>query len=77
MGHYYNTSHTAESMIDLITTALATTPVGVINISVDGQSVTYSREQAIKELEFWQDEWRKQHSNRPPRAASMDLSKGF
>lgn len=57
-------------------TALQTTPVGTLQISVDGQTVQYSRSQAIEELKFWEKRALRD-SGRRPRVASIDLSKGF
>lgn len=66
---------TAQQMVDLITAALAASPVGVVSVSVDGQTVSYSRSQAIDELKFWQRQAAKEAGKRP-RAARIYLG-GF
>ena len=66
---------TAAEMVTLIKQALYANPVGVVTINVDGQTVTYSRSQAISELKFWQAEAALEGSTRP-RAAWIRLD-GF
>jgi hypothetical protein len=55
----------AAQMVVLLRNALATNPVGVVNVTVDGQTVQYSRSQAIDELKFWQREAGKEGNTRP------------
>lgn len=62
----------ARQMVDLITSALAANPVGVVSITVDGQVVTWSRAQALEELKFWQRQAAKEAGTRP-RAARIVL----
>lgn len=64
------------TMVALLRTALQTAPAGVISISVDGQTVQYSRSQAVAELEFWEKRLARSNGRRP-RAARIDLSTGF
>jgi hypothetical protein len=66
---------TAAEMVALITQALKDNPVGVVTVTVDGQSTTWSRVQAIAELKFWQQQLATETGTRP-RAASINLS-GF
>lgn len=42
-----------DAMIDLIESALAESPVGVVSFTQDGTSTTWSRQQAYKELAYW------------------------
>lgn len=41
-------------MVTAIEDAMAAQPVGVVSVSVDGQTINYSRDQAMKELLFWE-----------------------
>lgn len=66
----------ASEMVSLILTALQANPVGVLSITVDGQTVQYSRTQALEELKFWEKRALRESGLRP-RVASIDLSKGF
>ncbi len=54
----------AQEMVKLIETALASNP-GVVRITTDGQSVEWNREQALKELEYWQKQSLKASGTRP------------
>lgn len=63
---------TAQQMVDLITAALAANPVGVVSVSVDGQSVSYSRSAALDELKFWERRAAKEAGTRA-RAARIVL----
>jgi hypothetical protein len=65
----------AQQMVTLIRTALAANPIGVVTVTVDGQTVEYDRRQALDELKFWQTEAAKE-SGRRPRSMSINLS-GF
>jgi hypothetical protein len=67
---------TAQQMVTAISAALAANPLGVVSISMDGQTVTYSRKQALEELAFWEKRVARQSGARP-RAAVIDLSGGF
>lgn len=64
------------TMVALLKAALADNPVGVVNISVDGQTVQYSRSQALDELAYWERRVARSSGSRP-RAASINLSGGF
>lgn len=65
-----------RTMVALLKNALAANPVGVVSISVDGQTVQYSRSQALAELAFWEKRLARSNGRRP-RAARIDLSTGF
>jgi hypothetical protein len=69
-------TNTPDVMVAKLTDALAANPVGVVSISVDGQTVTYSRSQALAELTFWERRTATRAAKRP-RAATIDLSRGF
>ena len=66
---------TASEMVSLIKAALRKAPIGVVTVIVDGQTVSYSRSQALEELKFWKNE-AAQESGTRPRAMSIDL-RGF
>lgn len=63
-------------MVELIKSAMQKTPVGTLSISIDGQTVQYSRKQALEELVFWEKRYAKETGRRPI-VLSIDLSKGF
>jgi hypothetical protein len=65
---------TAAQMVTLIMTALSDNPVGVVSVLVDGQTVQYSRSQALDELKFWQREAAKEAGTRP-RVARIRLDR--
>jgi len=65
-------STTAQDMVDAIKTALKTNPAAVLTVIIDGQTVTYSRAQAIEELKFWQREAGREAGTKP-RVARMRL----
>jgi hypothetical protein len=68
-----SSSVTAAEMVDKITVALRDNPIGVVTVSVDGQTVTYSRAQALDELRFWQQQAARAAGTRP-RVARINLS---
>lgn len=63
---------TDAEMVEVLRNALAT-GAGVVSISVDGVTVSYSREQALRELQFWEKRAARA-SGRRPRIVSIDLS---
>ncbi len=65
-----------QTMVDLLTAALVANPIGVLSISVDGQTVQYTRAAALKELAFWEKRLARENGTRP-RAATINLSGGF
>lgn len=65
----------SKQMVQILMTALQTQPAGVVSVTVDGQVVTYNRQQAIQELSFWEKR-AAQESGRRPRIASINLG-GF
>lgn len=56
---------TAREMVTKIKDALAKSPAAKVSISVDGQSVTYDRGQAIQELQFWERMAARESGSRP------------
>lgn len=72
----YGVPVSAASMVAMIKEALYLNPGGVVTVTVDGQTVTYSRETAIAELKFWQQQAASESSTRP-RVASVNLQNSF
>lgn len=66
---------TASDMIVAIETALAATPVGLVQVTVDGQTVRYSRGEALDELRYWQRQAARANGSRPV-SATINLG-GF
>jgi uncharacterized protein YdaL len=67
---------TAKQMVEMLKLALQTNPAGVLSISVDGQVATYSRSQAIEELEFWERRAAREGGRRRP-CRTIRLDRGF
>jgi len=44
---------TSAEMVDALKKALAS-GAAVVSVSIDGSSTTFGREQALKELQFWE-----------------------
>jgi hypothetical protein len=55
---------TAAEMVELLKTALETN-AGVVSVNVNGQSVTYGRDQALRELTFWEERAGQEAGTRP------------
>ena len=55
---------TATDMVTALETFLATN-VGVGSVTIDGQSVSYNRSQALLELDYWRREVAKENSTKP------------
>lgn len=70
-----STTVTAAEMVLRLKIALRDNPAVVSMVNVDGQQVQYSRQQAIDELEYWEDKARKEAGTRP-RVARINL-RGF
>ena len=66
---------TAAEMVLKIKQALRDSPAGITLVNTDGQSVQYSRTQALEELKYWERRKANEAGTRP-RAASINLS-GF
>lgn len=66
---------TAAEMVEKIRAALLAHPVGVVSVTVDGQTVQYSRKEALDELKHWTREAATTAATRP-RVASINL-RGF
>ncbi|MEM1213835.1 MAG: hypothetical protein AAGI68_16220 [Planctomycetota bacterium] len=54
----------ATDMVSQIQTALASSPAGVVEVSVDGEVVKWNRSQAISELRFWEAKVARETSKR-------------
>jgi hypothetical protein len=54
----------AAEMVIVLMEALQT-GAGVVQVQIDGRVVQYNREQAIKELRFWQREQSRAEGRRP------------
>jgi hypothetical protein len=71
-----STNTSAREIVKQIRTAIATNPLGVVSVSVDGQTVSYS---GLSEMNaaysFWQAEAAKEAGQRP-RVSQIKLS-GF
>lgn len=67
---------TAAEMVEKIRDAIATHPIGIVSVVVDGQTVTYSRSQALEELRFWQREAATEAGTRR-RVRSINLGGSF
>jgi len=65
---------TAAEMVDLLKTALETN-AGVVTVNVNGLNVTYNRDQALRELTFWERRAGREAGTRPV-TAGINLS-GF
>lgn len=66
---------TAAEMVATIRRAIAANPVGVVTVSVDGQTTTWDHKTALDMLRHWQGEQAREEGRRP-RVARMNLS-GF
>jgi hypothetical protein len=66
----------AKEMVDTILTAMQANPVGIVSITIDGQTVQYSSTQAQDTLKFWEKRALRENGGRP-RSMQVDLSKGF
>lgn len=64
---------TAAQQVAAIERALAESPAGVVQVTVDATTVRYDRQQAIEELKYW----RGQATTRRPRLSSIDLSSAW
>lgn len=63
----------AADMVSAISTALQQNPGAVVSVSIDGQTVTYNRKQAMDELKYWEDVYSEEDGGRP-RARTITLS---
>ena len=61
---------TAAEMVTLLKKALRDHPIGIVSVTVDGQTVNYTRKQALDELRYWQREAAQENDERP-RLASI------
>jgi hypothetical protein len=66
---------TDAQMVTLLKAALAASPIGVVSVTVDGETIQYSRKQALDELHFWEARAAVTAGTRP-RSKRIDLS-GF
>ena len=64
----------AETMKTKLETALASN-VGVVQITIDGQTIRFDRKQALQEYRFWCRIYNREQGNKPL-AAAVNLS-GF
>jgi hypothetical protein len=53
----------AENMVTMLETFLASN-VGVNTVTIDGQTVSYNRSQALTELKYWRDQVAKEGGTR-------------
>ena len=60
-----------QQMIDALESALSEN-AGVVSVNVDGTSVRYDRQQALRELDYWKREQSRAQGRRP-RASSVNL----
>ena len=63
----------ASDMVTKIETALAANPIGTVRVTIDGNTVEWGREQALKEFNFWEARVAREAFTRP-RAAGINLS---
>lgn len=61
---------TAETMVGLIEAAMAANPL-VATVTVDGQTVSYNRQQAMAELLYWRKRVAKEAGKSPFRGINM------
>jgi hypothetical protein len=61
----------AQSMIEALESALSEN-AGVVSVNVDGTSVRYDRQQALRELDYWQRQ-KAQQAGKRPRVSSVNL----
>lgn len=66
---------TAKNMVKQIETALST-GAGVVSVTVDGQTVRWDRNKALKELDYWRRQASRSGGKRP-RVATMRLTNAF
>jgi hypothetical protein len=72
-GTLDSTSFSASQMVELIQVALRDNPIGLVTVTVDGQTTTWSRTQALAELKYWQQQLATEQGRRP-RASRINLS---
>jgi len=65
----------AKDMVDQLETALST-GAGVVQVTVDGQTVRWDRKQALDELDYWRRRATREGGRRP-RVQTMNLSNAF
>lgn len=56
---------TAAEMVTAIRAALLATPVGVVSVTVDGETTVWNRRQAMEELEMWERRVAREAGTRP------------
>jgi hypothetical protein len=66
-------STNAAIMVPLLEQALRDNPIGLVTVTVDGQTTTWSRTQALAELKYWQQQLATEQGRRP-RASRINLS---
>jgi hypothetical protein len=55
----------AARMAEMLQRALRESPAALLTVTVDGQTVTYTRKQAIDELQFWERRAAREAGRRP------------
>jgi hypothetical protein len=59
------TSASSADMVELLKTALKENPGALVSVTVDGQTTTWDRKDAIDELRFWERRAAREQGRRP------------